>query len=685
MKAPEVSWSIMHPVKPDALAMQAIIACAAHYNVDSFEVCGDCHSRTGGMEGIIRFRDYPAAANLYSKENEESTARLRELVELAHRSHRPVYYWHREVMVPRAVVEAVPGLLDASGELDLLGDAYHDLLRSKLREFFSVLPEIDGLVLTLTESDYSVIHNSDPDRYPPGRVVERIIATFASELKLRGKRFVLRSFGSVGQDYEDILAGAAVAAANGHVFEVETKITPYDFSPFLAFNPYLRKTTGATLSAEYDSIGEFLGAGFLPAADPARVIDSVRYAQGRGVDRHTIRVDRMGHSVFTSPQAINVLAFERAIANPAVTAEAIWAEWAGAHWPECAGEMTAIMRRGIEMVKKTHFIDGHVIFHAFPIQPELKWIRACGILSVFAPGVDLSRHQGMWGILGERRSPASRAQIIAEKDEAVQIADAMLEALRALKDRLPAEEFAAAETVWRNATVITRLVRAWCLGVCAYFDDMENRRAECPSLHQAIAAVRPEFAPFAHVILTRGETKSHEHEYGAELPEDSIAGAYAAPIWSHLNLLVQEFRAEFAERDHWRSIPGVCDYIVCGGLTDDHRVVRYMHASHAWTERRPARVAGNRVFPNGFLECRLRRPQDRPVRLRIEGDVTKAVEFALSIDGVSHSAAFDQNGVFECELSSGENDETVVRIGKTGARYPWIHGIALVRSTNGKD
>src|SRR5690606_2207306 len=60
--APEITWSIMHPVKPDRDYMQQVLAAAAAYRVDSFEVCGDVHSSTGNLDGAIRFRDYPGAA-----------------------------------------------------------------------------------------------------------------------------------------------------------------------------------------------------------------------------------------------------------------------------------------------------------------------------------------------------------------------------------------------------------------------------------------------------------------------------------------------------------------------------------------------------------------------------------------------------------------------------------------------
>ncbi|MDO8542946.1 MAG: hypothetical protein Q7S40_21085 [Opitutaceae bacterium] len=687
MKArPEITWSIMHPVKPDPGYMREVIAHAGRYHVDSFEICGEVHSSLGGLDGAIWFRDYPAAsAALDTSRIQQNVTLLREIVSLAHASGRPVYYWHREVMVPRRVVENIPGLLDENGEFDLLGATYQRLVQAKIREFFENVPEMDGLVLTLTESDYSVIHNSDPRRYPPREVVKHVVGTFAAELHRRGKRFVLRSFGSIAQDYEDILAGAAEVPAE-YPFEIETKITPYDFSPFLQFNPYLRKTGSSAVSAEYDSIGEFLGAGFLPAPDPARVIESVAYARAQGVARHVIRVDRIGHPTFTSTQAINLLAFDRAILEPGVTADEVWAEWASAYWRQCRDQMVALMQRGLEMVKATHFIDGHVIFHAFPIQPELRWIKACGILSLFQPGQTLAHHQGMWGILGDRKTP-TREALLREKERAVALADEGLRAIRQFRDRLPETEYRVAEAAWRDAPIVTRAIRHWCLTVGAYFEDMEQGSADHPSLDAAIAGARHELAPTAPTTPAPGEGVKNAgggHEYGAAEPlDDSIASAYIAPILEHLRLLVPEFEAEYRERARWRARPGIADFVVCGGFLDDVRVARYMHASHSGLiGGRPARLAGNRVFPNGFIEMSLAVPAGAGAQLVIEGDAGTGREFRLAIDGVSRTARVDERGEFRCELpskASRRDAETVtVRIQKLGTDYPAIHGVGTV-------
>ena len=97
------------------------------------------------------------------------------------------------------LLKDLPSLIDEDGEFDLLGDTYRDYLRFKLSETFKHCPELDGVVLTLTEADYSVIHNSNPKRYPPKKVVEHLVRIFAEEHEKRGKRFILRSFGSIAK------------------------------------------------------------------------------------------------------------------------------------------------------------------------------------------------------------------------------------------------------------------------------------------------------------------------------------------------------------------------------------------------------------------------------------------------------------------------------------------------------
>lgn len=679
----ELTWSLMHPTEIDLDYMREVVAAAETHDVDSFEICGVCHGPRQGLNGCIGFRHYPeimARRDLAQVQADRDT--LRRAVDLAHGIGRPVLYWHREVVVPPGAVETIPGLLDERGEFDLLGQAYATLMRNKIAEFFEAVPAMDGVVLTLTEADYSVIHNSNADRYPPRDVVERIVSIFAEELAARGKRFVLRSFGSIPQDYEDILAGAERVAAR-HSFEIESKITPYDFSPFLPYNPWLKPARGTTISAEYDTVGEFLGAGHLPAANVERILRDVAHARACGVARHAVRVDRWGNSMVRSVYGVNALAFTRAVRNPSITADEVWREWADAHWGAAGEEMTGIMKRSIDVVKKTHFIDGHVIFHTNPPSSWMKWIKASGIFSVFQPGVSLENQRFNWGILSERTAPA-REKILAEKDEAVSLAADCRARLDSLRGRMPEAEFARACALWDNAVAATRLVREFCRCIGAYFHDMEAGNEQKPGLEAAIVRAREEFLSWLDSRrLEEMEAKEPGAFYDAITQERfkprsrDIAEVYALPLWLLIQSLRVEYQAEFAARREWQALPGVVDFVVCGGITFEHRVEKAMHASHSAIHHgRPVRIVGNHVFPNGYIEYTLKRPP-QGAQLVVRGDAGTAECLRVSADGDERVVALNR-GEARIALPPSAEENVRVRLAKEGLQYPWIYGVAVL-------
>ena len=111
---PEISWSIMHPVAIDVGYMKRVVAKAEEYgNVDSFELCG---LEQIGINALSLFERYPhASAKVDRAFVEKTRADLNAVCELAHGSGKPVYFWHRENLVPKGIFEDVPELLDADG------------------------------------------------------------------------------------------------------------------------------------------------------------------------------------------------------------------------------------------------------------------------------------------------------------------------------------------------------------------------------------------------------------------------------------------------------------------------------------------------------------------------------------------------------------------------------------------
>lgn len=654
-RRPEISWSVMHPVAVEPDYMRRLVAKAAEYgDVDSFEVCGECNQRHGGLNGLLAYEPYPKTAASVDRAAVETYRRkLRETVAVAHAAGKPVYFWHREGFMPETMHEDLPGLLDEDGEYDLLGRPYLDYVRWKVREAFRQVPELDGVVLTLTEADFSVIHNSRPERYPPAKVVETIARIFLEEHRRLGKRMVFRSFGSIRSDYEDLIAGAN-ACADDYAFEIETKITPYDFSPFLPANPFLRKTSRCTIGAECDGLGEYLGCGYLPCAQVEAIRRYVGYGRAADVDRYTIRIDRVGNSIFDSAQEVNLYAYHRFIRDPSLTVGQVMDEWAAERWPKCAAEMKELAAKSFRLVEATQFIDHNVCFHQNPPPPSFKYVKFSGIMGTFRDGMDLHMTEPMWGMMSGQRTPG-RAAIRAEKALAERLAAEGLSALESLKGRLDDDEYARQHRAWSIAARAVPAMRAYYDCVCAYFDDMDADDAAATRLKAAIAAAERVILP--RMKSTRVDPSEFNLNACRARGEDLDKVYFVTFLWLSRELL-NEYRADFAARQRLRARMDVIDFVVPGGIYDDVRVRRVMHSSYQTIEGGvPVRFVGNAAFPNGTIAVEFR---DVPgARVEVDADPAYATDFNV--------------------VETVEDGVRTVTISKKGARYPGIRAIALVR------
>ncbi|MBQ2631842.1 MAG: hypothetical protein IJG13_19365 [Kiritimatiellae bacterium] len=650
--SPEITWSVMHPTAIDVGYMRRVAAKAQEYGgVDSFEVCGACHSVYGSINGLSMLDPYPHAhAKIDPADVEKARADLNAIVDIAHGIGKRLYYWHREVFIPKGLLEDMPQLIDDAGELDLLGDAYLGFLRFKISEAFRHVPGLDGIVLTLTEADYSVIHSSRPDRYPPRKVVETLVRLFAEEHAKRGKRFILRSFGSVRKDYEDIIAGA-VAAARDHGFEIETKVTEADFVPWLPKNPFLKKNPPLTLGAECDALGEYLGAGYLPAAQVGRIREYVESAREEGADRYTIRIDRVGNTIFDSAQEVNLYAYMRFIRDPGATADQVEAEYAASHYGAAAAEIAALEKEELEMVRDIHYVASNLVFHSFPLKPNFKYLKAGGAFALYREGGDLSMCKGIWSILDWMRTPTHR-QILDEKARGLRSAEAGLAKVESLRDRLPPAEYERLHRAWSTAVKAGKSLQAYTKCVVAYFEDMAAGRDDPVALKAAAAEGVAEIESMMTNVNDDYTGKgSHFNVCGGNLDR-----VYFVGLRFFCRVLLDEYRAERAMRRELEARGDVRDFVVVGGIYDDGRVERNsMHAAHAeLRDGRVVRIAGNHVFPNGTITVKFR-----------------------DVPGARVEVSADDGAGFEC-MESVENGIRTVKVGRKGDGFPAIRYIALV-------
>ena len=652
-------WSIFHPVAPDVNYMEKIIKLADLYGVEGFEMCGECHGPTGGLEGVLLFEEYPEAMAQCDKTLVLDTReKLNRIVELSHNSGRKFLYWHREVRVPQGVIESVPEILDEKGEINFNSEVYWQFVRNKIRGFFKAVPGIDGLVLTLTEADYSVIHNSDPERYPPVEIAARLIRTFSEELEALGKSLTFRTFGSIDEDYR-ILSAAANLALKECAFEIETKVTPYDWSLVLPDNPYLKRTENASLAAEFDLIGEYFGLGELPCLYPDLIVNEVRYARERGATRFPGRIDRWHRKAIESVNEINLYAFTQVLRNPEVSSDEIWQDWAEKKWGEAGTDLIPIMKTSVDLIRKSFYIDNHMFSQNY--KHSVSMMMLGGIFSVFQPGISLESNVDLWSVFYEKISPAREA-IVSEKKEAVAIADQGYKSVSAMADRIPDPERDRIITAWHKATYTTRMQLASAQIIIAYFEDMESGTEQPVRMEQAIK----------ESLVVAGSAK--------ETFSSGIVTEMANTMYKNADVFREIYAAEFAARTEWKMEKDIVDYIVCGGLLDEWRVKRYMHGSgFELPDNRPVRLAGNSVFPNGFLEYTLNTESDKSNELliRIHGSGGPVKVIVNDKDVVIKPSVTDGFCTITIPVKPDHNGKLHVRMEKAGVTPPRIGGLGV--------
>lgn len=624
---PEITWSVMHPTAIDVEYMKRVAEKAEAYGgVDSFEICG---MEQKGINALSFFGRYPhAAANVDRAFVEKTRRDLNAACKIAHMAGKKVYFWHRENLVPVGIFEDIPALLDDSGEFNLLGEAYDAYLREKIDDAFAACPGLDGLVLTLTESEYSVLHNSNQARYPAVAVVAHLIGIFTSELERRGKRFILRSFGN-GEDYAKIIAGARVATErNGIRFEIETKVTESDFVPWLPVNKYLKRTPPLSLGAECDAFGEFLGAGALPAAHVAKIAEYVAASRVEGVSRYVIRIDRRGRTIFDSAHEVNLRAYMRFIRDETATADDVLHATAREQFGPTGDAMVPILESEIEMARGICYVASNLMFHTQPTSTNFQMAKAGGMFALFREGEPLLELAPIWSILSDGCAPSHR-EVMAEKDRAVVAAETGLARIERLAPLLPPDECARQRRAFSNAVALARSMRAFTRCAATYFDEMSNR-VDCPKrLECAVAEARSEIAGMTGCSME----------------------PYLTGLSSYCGELLEEYRVERAMRRRIESRAEVVDFVIPGGIFDDVKVRRVMHA--AYPERRGCRIVrhvGNARYPNGTIAVRLKAPQSARIEVALDPDGAQCADITKSWS----------NGVWS------------VTVGKKGMEHPAV-------------
>lgn len=289
-------------------------------------------------------------------EGKDAPAKLglvRKAAKLARENRLAVDMWTHELSgIPKDQFRDAAGKVALSPELWKWVD-------EKYERLFTLVPELDGLVLTFAETQFAVYGEKVASADPPPARVAKLIRVMADVCARHKKILLIRTFvyepAEIGFMREALHAIAGAVPRDGGVI-IMTKCVPHDWTPFYPFDPLLGDVAGLPQVVEIDLGQEFTGQSRLLHCEVEYVKYVMDHARARGVIGGVARVERMDNHALGTPNEVNLHAFDRLLADPGLSAADLWREWAAKRYGEkAAPHVIRALRRTFDITNLTLF------------------------------------------------------------------------------------------------------------------------------------------------------------------------------------------------------------------------------------------------------------------------------------------------------------------------------------------
>jgi len=292
-------------------------------------------------------------------EDENRQRDFKKIIEEAHARGLKVTFWtHELAKVPEEFI-------GEDGRVDLDREELWLWFRTKYERVFSLLPNIDGVVLTFHETRYIVYDNGRvSSELPEEARVAKLINELASVCAKHGKKLYVRTFAYQPEELEFIKRG--LLAVNADI-TVMSKCVPHDWQPYYPPNPLLGDVGGHPQIMEIDLGHEFTGKSLIPYCNVNYIKRMLDIAARRGVIGVVARVERHSYHPFGTPNEVDIYALSKLWLNLDYSLSSIWQEWAEQKYGKAAAPyVISALRRTEKIVNLTYFpLGAWVTTHSF--------------------------------------------------------------------------------------------------------------------------------------------------------------------------------------------------------------------------------------------------------------------------------------------------------------------------------
>jgi hypothetical protein len=405
---------------PDRAYLERVLKAAEGYRINHLELSHDV---------IMNADQIPASA--------ERARLIEEVAAAAAKRGIKTYIWGHELNVRGADPELDPGS-DA-------GRAFWEGRRAAYEQALTRCPSLAGVVLMFGSSPTEVWDLPGRDAFwkdlpMPGRVRFVTDQVRAGVVTKARKELFVRDFNHGPRQ----LAWLTEALRDCPDVTVVSKAEPQDFQPFYPHSPSIGAVGKTAQILEIDLNGEYWGQSLVPVSQVEYLRYRLRHGAGQKVRGAVGRIDTGSNAALGTPGEINLFAFSRLLEDPEASEQTIYDEWLEKRYglkpeTEAARTLQSILTRTFPMAKKMYYTRGFWAWKDLSRVPASAAIIDRGIISksnaLWDPGQkDLEKRL-------VRPDEDLVREVLAEKEEAVVLADENVRALPALREHLAPEDY----------------------------------------------------------------------------------------------------------------------------------------------------------------------------------------------------------------------------------------------------
>ena len=571
--------SFLNPVAVDRDYYLFVVDYAIKNGYDHVQLIGPTHDGVrGNIDGMIYLKKYAQFNDTKDKGYVDyCLSCVNEAIDKVAAAGAKSYFWHHELDLPTGFKEAFPETLNDLGDIEVTHPIVKDYLENRIIDFFDAYPNMHGIILTLHETKVPLLKLKNQKLDKVGRV-KYVTKILYDTCKRLGKDLIVRPFASLEEDY--VMMTKAYEEISNEMLIMD-KWTQFDWSLTAPHNKFFNKIKNNPLFVETDIFGEFFGKGRLPLMLKDHIKEKFAYCEQFTPAGYVSRIDRNGYTPFGQVNEVN-LNIMHAVLNGLDVDEEI-DKFFKEKYGENYKDVREIMEHTEDILKKVIYLKGYY-YSELSLFPQLNHSKNHFYFEFMKENHEIASNE--WFIpIGWKRG--SIESVLEEKADAKKQAGEMLAKLKALKGKIPAEEY---DKLYLQFANLDYVARAWVeltdsyIGYARYFETKDVK--------------------YEQKLLTALDNLLKLNEEGCKELGDKfycVIGDGAYEKSSKMELIktyVEETRQSFEIEKKLVSkleSENLTDFVACGGATEGHKLQKEVNFSDTLIiDNELCRIPGNR-------------------------------------------------------------------------------------------